>query len=53
MKNLKEGLKMTSMNTDLLDEYCMKLYGHTDWYQTSYDNENEIHIVFPKEARDD
>jgi len=46
------------MNTDLLDEYCMNLYGHTGWYQNADvssmdEGEEYISIVFPKESNDE
>jgi hypothetical protein len=44
------------MNTDLLDEFCMKTYGHTNWFQVEGINEqigeddgDYIAIVFLKE----
>ena len=45
----------TNFKTDLLDEFCIKTYGHTNWYQVQHEGEEEEHIaiVFVKEDYDE
>jgi hypothetical protein len=46
----------TNFKTDLLDEFCMKTYGHTNWYQIQMhgsEEEEHIAIVFVKEDYDE
>jgi len=38
------------MNSDLLDEYCEEMFGHTDWVM-SWDNDGNLVITFHKEPR--
>jgi len=35
------------MNTDLLDEYCQNLYGHTDW-SIDWQDGNQVVTFFQK-----
>ena len=38
------------MNTDFLDKYCKKEFGHIDW-QMSWDAEGNLVITFFKKPR--
>jgi|APGre2960657373_1045057.scaffolds.fasta_scaffold05419_9 hypothetical protein len=35
------------MNTDLLDEYCQNMYGHTDW-SIDWQDGNQVVTFFQK-----
>jgi len=39
------------MNSDLLDEYCRNLYGHTDWQMDTKDG--NLVVIFFAEPRAD
>lgn len=38
-------------NSDLLDEYCMNVYGHTDWEYTP--SKYGIRVFFHEEDREE
>ena len=39
------------MNGDLLDEYCMRELGHTDW-EIAFDEAGNYIVTFYNQARD-
>lgn len=41
---------MSNMSSDLLDEYCEEMFGHTDWVM-SFDEDGNLNITFMKEPR--
>ena len=44
-----EGVMMSS---DLLDEYCMQQYGHTDW-EMSWDEDGNLIVKFYENQREE
>ena len=40
------------MSSDLLDEYCMQEYGHTDW-EMSWDEDGNLIVKFYENQREE